>query len=450
VVVCVLPFVNMSGDAEQEYFSDGISEDVITDLSKVSALSIVGRNTAFSFKGKSLDIAALRRDLGVTHVLEGSVRKAGQRVRINAQMIDCASGHQVWAERYDRDLTDIFAIQDEISKAIVAALQVKLLPREKKAIEARGTSNPEAYNLYLLARQQWINGNRGDRRRDEVIVRVCRQAVTIDPNYAQAWALMALAQCELRFRHILNEDAMPAAERALALDPNIAEAYCVRARYFQDERRYDEANAALDTALALDPDSWEVNKECAQLTFRQGRLADSARYFEKSMALMESDFHAPSLLVTLYEALGDKQRVLEVARIAVTRGEKAIAQDGNNGFALGHLALALAALGDAARAKECVARAILVDPDNLLTRYNLACALTLYLNDQDGAIELLGPYFERVGLTQLKHADVDPDMDKLRDDPRYRAMTDAALERLGATWDEMPGQRMRAGQAATG
>src|SRR5947208_2602170 len=147
--ICILPFQNMSGDAEQEYFSDGISEDITTDLSKVSALEVIARNTAFTFKGQSVNVCDVARKLGVTHVLEGSVRKAGDRVRVTAQLIDGRTGGHLWAERYDRDLDDIFAIQDEISKAIVTALKLKLLPEEKKAIEQRGTTSAEAYNLYL-------------------------------------------------------------------------------------------------------------------------------------------------------------------------------------------------------------------------------------------------------------------------------------------------------------
>ena len=142
----------MSGDAEQEYFSDGISEDIITDLSKVSSLAVVSRNTAFSFKGRSVDIAQIGRQLKVAYVLEGSVRKAAGRVRITAQLIEVSKDNHVWAERYDRDLNDIFALQDEISQAIVKALRLKLMPEEKKAIEQRGTTNLEAYNLYLMAR----------------------------------------------------------------------------------------------------------------------------------------------------------------------------------------------------------------------------------------------------------------------------------------------------------
>jgi adenylate cyclase len=185
--VCVLPFANMSGDAEQEYFSDGISEDIITDLSKVSSLFVIARNTAFTFKGKSLEIPHIARQLGVTHVLEGSVRKAGSRVRITAQLIDGTSGGHVWAERFDRDLDDIFALQDEISQAIVSALKLKLLPDEKKAIERRGTDSVEAYDIYLMARQEYVAGRTGAVPY-EAMIRLCRRAVEIDPNYAQAWA----------------------------------------------------------------------------------------------------------------------------------------------------------------------------------------------------------------------------------------------------------------------
>src|SRR5271167_65086 len=163
--ICVLPFANMSDDPQQEYFSDGISEDIITDLSKVSALSVVARNTAFTFKGKNVNIPEVARELGVSHVLEGSVRKAGNRVRITAQLIDGAAGDHIWAERYDRDLHDIFALQDEISQAIVKALKLKLLPHEMRAIAQRGTESVEAYDLYLVARSHYLTGNYGDPRR---------------------------------------------------------------------------------------------------------------------------------------------------------------------------------------------------------------------------------------------------------------------------------------------
>ncbi|MGZ3195812.1 MAG: TIR domain-containing protein [Croceibacterium sp.] len=449
VAVCVLPFLNMSGDTEQEYFSDGISEDIITDLSKVSALSVVARNTAFTYKGRAIHVKDVARELGVTHVLEGSVRKAGDRVRINAQLIDGQVGDHVWADRYDRDLTDIFAIQDEISKAIVAALQLKLLPKEKKAIEHRGTASPEAYNLYLLARQHWISGNKGDRRRDDVVVRICKQATAIDPDYARAWALMALAQTERRFWHgIEEENSLPAAEKALELDPEIAEAYCVRARYLQVDGKLAEANEALETAIRLDPENWEVNKEVAFLTFRQGRIADSAPFFEKASSLMESDYHDPVMLMTCYSAMNRPDDLQRVAKLAATRAEKAVAQDPSNGFALGSGSVALAVMGDGARAKEWATRAVLIDPDNISMRYNLACGL-LFLNDLDTACEMLEPYFEKVSITQIQHCVIDPDIDPLRCDERFQSMLQGALDRVGATRSMLPGEgRLSAGEAA--
>src|SRR5258708_25231101 len=194
--ICVLPFANMSGDPEQEYFSDGISEDIITDLSKVSALFVISRNSSFRFKGQHVDLPKVARELEVSHVLEGSVRKAGGRVRITAQLIDGATGGHIWAERYDRELTDIFALQDEISEAIVKALKLKLLPEEKAAIEQRGTDHVEAYNLYLMARRFYVSGS-GDERNCDAYARLCGRAVAIDPNYPTAGALLASAQCRL-------------------------------------------------------------------------------------------------------------------------------------------------------------------------------------------------------------------------------------------------------------
>ena len=430
--ICVLPFINMSGDGEQEYFSDGISEDIITDLSKVSALSVVARNTAFNFKGKTIDVKDVARQLNVTHVLEGSVRKAGDRVRITAQLVDGEIGDPVWADRYDRDLTDIFAIQDEISKAIVGALKLKLLPQEKKAIEQRGTTSPEAYNLYLLARRHWVDGNNNDHRRSEVVIRVCRQAIAVDPNYAQAWALMALAQTDLRFWHGKPEDGREAAERALKIDPNLAEAHCVKARYLQHDGLIEGANSQIETAMRLDPDSWEVNREGAFLIFRQGRIADALPYFEKAVALVDGDYHSAGMLMTCYSALNDKASLLGAAKTTFARVERALAQDPTNSKALGLGACALAVMGEGARTREWIARAMLIDPDNIHQRYNLACALTAYLNDDEEALDLLAPYFERAPQTQIEHAGVDPDMNRLRDHPRFIAMVAGARTRLDA------------------
>jgi adenylate cyclase len=430
--VCVLPFINMSGEPEQEYFSDGITEDIITDLSKVSALSVVARNTAFTFKGQSVDVKEVAKTLGVTYVLEGSVRKAGNRVRITAQLIDGAAGDHVWADRYDRDLDDIFAIQDEISKAIVDALKIKLLPEEKKAIEQRGTNSVEAYNLYLMARQQWISGTVGNPRREEAIVRLCRQATLLDPEYAQAWALMALAQLELRFVHGRDENALPAAERALEINPALPEAHCIKARYLEEEGRNQDAEQQIRTALKLDPDSWEVNREVARMLFRHGRIPEAIPYFEKAASLMDTDWHNPLMLSTCYQATEDSAGIQRAAKLTFERTERAVKSDPTNGTALAGGAYSLAMFGETERAREWTRRALLLDPDNLNMRYNLACTILRQLGDPDDAIEILGPFFERLNSTTLmRHLEVDPDLDPLRDDPRFSMMVAAAKKRLG-------------------
>ena len=434
ISICVLPFANMSGDPEQEYFSDGISEDIITDLSKVSALSVTARHTAFSFKGKSVKIPDLARELGVSHVLEGSVRKAGGRVRITAQLIDGAAGDHIWAERWDRDLTDIFALQDEISQAIVAALKLKLLPEEKQAIERRGTDNPDAYNLYLMARSYFLTGNQGDPRREETIERLCRRAVDLDPGYAQAWALMAVGQYNLLRRHgrRVGDGGQPALDRALALNPDLAEARALRAWMLSHAGQRDEATAEIAVALRLDPESWEVNIHAGYISYMQGELEAAVRYFEKAAALIETDLQAPAMLMSCYTALGDGGNTRRAAHSAIARAEKAIALDRNSGAAMGVGVMALAALGEAERAKDWMNRALLIDPDNMRMRYNFACGLAAWLNDTDRALYMLGPVLERDTGGLVRLASADPNLAGLRDDPRFQAMIAAAEARLAA------------------
>src|SRR5215468_5018858 len=283
--LAVLPFVNMSGDAEQEYFSDGITEDIITDLSKVSTLNVLSRNTTFTFKGKAVEIGQLAQWLKVGYVVEGSVRKAGGRVRITAQLIDASKDSHVWGERYDRELKDIFALQDEIAQAIVAALKVRLLPAEKKAIESRSTQDLKAYQLYLLGRYYWIQHGL---RNLEIAVRFCRQALEIDPNYARAWALVALCQVLLHVRGRSDESGLSAAEKALSLDPTLAEAQAARGRVLAYLGRYDEAVAAHKESMRLEPDSYEVRHNFGLTCCFHGNYDDAIEHLERAAQLLET------------------------------------------------------------------------------------------------------------------------------------------------------------------
>ncbi|HEY2480886.1 MAG TPA: TIR domain-containing protein [Caulobacteraceae bacterium] len=433
LAICVLPFVNISGDPEQEYFSDGISEDIITDLSKVSALSVTARNNAFTFKGKTVEVQQVARQLGVSHVLEGSVRKAGGRVRITAQLIDGAAGDHLWAERWDRDLTDIFALQDEISQAIVAALKLKLLPGEKQAIEKRGTSSPEAYKFYLMARQYLVTGSRGDLMREEAIIRLCGRAVDLDAGYARAWALLADGQSALAIdRPGLTEDGLASADRALELDGSLAEPHAVRAKVFYHRGQRPEAFAELEKAERLDPDSYEVNRVAGNLYYRERRLEEAALCFERWSKLSELDFSSSGMLASCYTALGDSERARAAARVTLERVEKIVAHDPINGHAMAYGADSLAVLGEAERAREWMERAVLIDPDNWLMRYNFACALSIHLHDAEGALELLGPLMTNGPPRLTRAAQSDPDLDPLREDPRFQAMLTAAEARTMA------------------
>jgi adenylate cyclase len=261
---------------------------------------------------------------------------------------------------------------------------------------------------------------------------MCRRATEIDPGYARAWALMALGQMLMHFAHGQRvDDGLMAAERALALDNDLAEAHAVKARILSQYGRHDEAEAEIDVALRLDPESYEVNKSAAYLRVRQHRLKDAIPFYEKAMALMETDVNSPSMLKTCYAAVGDTDAVVRVSHVAFARAEKILERDPSNGAAMGYGVTALARLGERERAREWINRALLIDPDNMNMRYNFACALTV-LKENEAAIDVLGPLLESAYIDRLNHAKVDADLDPLRQDPRFQAMIAAAEKRLAA------------------
>ncbi len=437
--VCVLPFANLSGDSEQEYFSDGITEDITTDLSKVSALSVASSNNAFMYKGQHPDIQKVTRDLKVSHVLEGSVRKAGERIRINAQLIDGSSRKHIWAERYDRDASDIFAIQDEISEAIVKALKLRLLPKEKKAIERRDTDNAEAYNLYLKARQTYVTSLEGDERSSREIVQICIRAIGIDPHYAEAWALMATGYRQLRdVRGGQSNDGMNAVERALALSPDLAAGHAVKAQLLQQDGDPKAAERESTVALELDRESYEVNRSVGRLNYRLHKFDDAIRCYEKAAALMEADINSATMLISCYTAVGDAAGTRRAAELTLKRADAALARDPDNSAATACSVEALAALGEAGRTKSRMKRALAINPDNWTMRYNFACMLCVRFGSKHAALKLLGPVFEAIPDNFLAFAKIDPDLSLVHDDPRFQAMVAAAEARLAVAADSPP------------
>jgi adenylate cyclase len=438
--VVVLPFLNMSDDPLQTYFSDGMTEDLITDLSKVSALSVLARTTSFSLRDAATTAPQIAERLGVTHVLEGSVRKAGGRVRVTAQLVDGVSGAHLWAERYDRPVADVFAVQDELSCAIVEALRLKLLPEERQAIEQRRTHSAEAYELYLLGRRYYEAGgwDSSEQRQLEAIERLCGRAVTLDPEFAQAWSLMAVAQTAMQC-HLSTpggDGGREAIDRALALDPDQADPHAINARYLLQDGRMDEARTELDIALRLDPEAALVRAVAGRFFYVQHDFAQAIPHLEYSTSSSEIWASEGGLLLSAYRAIGDDEGVRSAARRVFERAERVLARDYINLNGLGCGVGALAALGQIDRARALVERALLIAPDNARMRYNFACGMATFAGDRDAALELLEPVVSECSASMLRHVALDPDFDGMRDDPRFVTMMQAAVERLGLA--EMP------------
>jgi adenylate cyclase len=427
--IAVLPFNNMSGDAEQEYFSDGISEDIITDLSKISGLFVIGRNTSFGYKGMSPHLQTVASDLGVKFLLEGSVRKAGQRVRVNAQLIDGSNGGHVWADRYDRDLTDIFAIQDEITQSIVEQLKIRLLPKEKKAITQAPTANVEAYNYYLKGRQFSHNFTKS-------FLFLAREmfakAVEVDPNYARAYAGMASCNSRLKTWHkvpIDPNEILSIAAKALELDPNLAEAYAAQGESLNASGRKDDAESAFERALDLDPNLFEGHLFYARFNVVQGKLEQAAEHYVRALEIQPDDCQAPLLLEQVLRSLGRRDEGIPYLRMGVKRAEAAMELHPESSRPAQLGACALAMLGEKEKAQKWLERVMIIDPDDNGARYNAACTYVL-LGEPDRAIDLLGLWVKDAGFEQKSWFLHDADLDTIRDHPRYPALLEQ-VEQIG-------------------
>ena len=412
--IAVLPFNNMSGDREQEYFSDGITEDIITDLSKVSGLFVVARHTAFTYKNKPLNVQEVGQQLGVAFVLEGSVRKAGARVRVTGQLINSKDGSHLWADRFDRDLTDIFGIQDEITHAIVEQLKVKLHPQERKSIGQARTDNIEAYTYYLRGRDFL---HRRSKRYLQLARQMFARAVELDPLYARAYA--GIADCDSYLFMTYHADVamdgiLATTEKALALDDQLAEAHASRGVAFSAGQRYEEAKTEFEKAIALNPNSFEAHYFYARTSFAQGKLEQAAELFERAAEIRPDDYQSPCLLVQIYKSLGRTQDCKTAAKkgseLALHPEDARPAQLGSG---------ALVELGETERAKEWISRAMAIDPDDYVAQYNAACCYT-QLGDIDTALDLLERCLPNLGHEKQNWSKYDSELDPLRNHPRYQ------------------------------
>jgi adenylate cyclase len=287
--IAVMPFTNMSGDPAQEYFSDGITEDIITDLSKVGGLMVIARNSSFAYKHKAFDVRTVGRELGVTSVLEGSMRRAGNRVRITAQLIDATTGGHIWAERYDRDLTDIFAVQDDVTRRIVDALKVKLTRSEAARIADAPTDNLDAHDLVLRGRALMVPSM--DRKMYAEATELFTRALALDPAYSQAFALLAAAHM-LDFINRWSEEpdasldtAGALSDKAIAADPNEPTGHLLASWVAMIHRDYEKAQIAIDRALPLEPNSAFALNARGTLAIYLGRPEAAIPDLERAMQL---------------------------------------------------------------------------------------------------------------------------------------------------------------------
>jgi len=324
--IAVLAFSNMSGDPEQEYFSDGISEDIITDLSKLPELHVIARNSTFTYKGKPVDVKQIGRELGVGYVLEGSVRKAGNRVRVTGQLIDAASGAHVWADRFDRDLTDIFAVQDELTREIIAALKVKLTAELEGRLGRKTTINVEAYNFFLRGREQALLQTKSSNAEARALL---ERAIAISPNFAAAYAFIAFTRLNdyIVGRGEAAEQSLRTglelARRAVAMDGEDPYAHFVLSVVSIWLRDYETARAEVQRCLALAPSSAEGRLQLANLHYYEG---DPAAALETLNAYLRLDPLYPGLalhfVAQAQHALGQYEAAVETLKRRLERDPK--------------------------------------------------------------------------------------------------------------------------------
>jgi TolB-like protein/Tfp pilus assembly protein PilF len=439
--IAVLPFVNLSKDPDNEYFSDGISEEILNSLANVKQFKVAGRTSSFHFKGQTGDIAEIAQRLGVASVLEGSVRQAGARVRITAQLINAADGYHLWSKTFDREMDDIFAIQDEIATAVADALQIQLLGETEKQWGVGGTKNPEAYNAYLLGMHYINRGHHKDALRNAADS--FQRAVDIDPLYAKAYVGLANSWVSMTansYAGYEDGNAERAISRALELAPDLADAWVVQAfKLLALEMDISGALAATSTALGLSPGSAEVQIEYARIKCYVGHNDESIAAARKALGLDPVSLFCNHFLAhVLYftrdydEAISAFRRVLEmdphypkphyfIAMALYHQGDtesawQEIQHEPLNWMNWTGSALVLQRLGRMEEANAFLDKLSLDDDED--PAYIQQADVYAQRGDIDQAMERLGLAFNHhdPGLSQLL---VDPFLDPLREDPRF-------------------------------
>ncbi len=417
----MLPFADMSPQRDQEYFCEGMAEELINARMKIEELQVASRTSAFGFKGEEQDVQEIGRQLNVGSVLGGSVRKAGNKLRITAQLINVADGYHVWSERYDRDMEDVFAIQDELAQSIAKALRVVLSDKAKRAIEKAPTANVEAYEFYLRGRQffhQWR------RKGVEHARRMFERAIQIDPDYALAHA--GIADCsafiytywDASAAHLERADS--ASRKAIELDPELAEVPASRGLALAFAKQFDEANREFETAIRLSAKLFEAHYFYARALLQQGKLAQAVTEFEDACRLRPDDYLAHNFLAMGLEGLGrrSESNVTYARTLQLTERHLELNPDDARALNLG--AVALARRGQKERGLEWARRALAADPEDSGLLYNTACFFAVQ-GERDEAFDCLEKAVN-LGFGLRGWVENDADLASLHGDPRFQAV----------------------------
>jgi serine/threonine protein kinase/tetratricopeptide (TPR) repeat protein len=418
--VGVLSFLDMSPARDQDYLCDGIAEELINTLSQLDGLRVASRSSSFQFKSEAADARAIGARLGVDAVVEGGVRKAGDRLRITVRLVDVADGYQRWSHRFDGHIEDVFAIQDQIAASLATALRGMLSTRERDALRRPGTT-PDAYEHFLRGRQLYHTGTS---RAFAEAERYYRRAIEIDPSYAPAYAGLAQVHAWAVEWMGAGEEVTEAADRAsrqaLELGPDLSEAHVARGAVLAMRRDYDGASRAYAQAIALNSGSFEAHYLYARTCFQQGRFEESVALFRRAADLRVEDVQATLLIEMPLKRLGRLEEARAGRREGIRRAERRLELDPHDTRALSLGAVALVEEGEVGRALEWAQRALASGPDETIVLANVAC-MYARAGEKEEALSCLEKMFGR-GIGKRDWIDNDPDYDPLRDDPRFQAM----------------------------
>ena len=421
--VAVMYFENLSSDKDDEYFRDGMTEDIITELSKIRELRAFPRAAVLALRDKVVTGPEVGRELNALYVLTGSLRRSGNRLRITGQLIETRTGHSVWAERYDRQMEDVFAIQDEIAQAIARALKVILTDKEKQEIKKAQTADVQAYDYYLRGRQFF---HQLRRKGFEYARQMFARAIVIDPGYARAYAGVADCSSFLYMYWDTTDDNLREADRAsrkaVELDPESGEARASRGLAVSLNKNFKEAEREFETAIRLDPKLFEAHYFYARAAFQQGDMEKAGRLFEQACIVKPQDYQAPALLGTVYRGLGRIAEASEASHRALQMAEKHLELHPDDARALYLGAGNLADIGERDRALDWVQRALAIDSDEPSILYNSACVFAAL-----GSIEEALDCLEKAMAPSKGHwyrqwAAKDADLDPVRNQPRFQAL----------------------------